>query len=127
MKKHQLNGTIYYCPVDLTLSVIGGRWQGLIFWNLREGPKRFNEIKRALVTINDKMLSQSLKKLVENNVLRRKSYNTIPPKVEYSLTQAGKKLLPVFELMKDWGEKANEKAIMKDRLRGLDKCLVRGR
>lgn len=105
MKKYHLNGTIYYCPVDLTLSVIGGRWQGLIFWTLRKGPIRFNEIKRTLVTINDKMLSQTLKKLVEQGVVHRESYNSIPPKVEYSLTQKGIELLPVFELMQDWGEK----------------------
>lgn len=107
MKKYQLNGTIYYCPVDLTLSVIGGRWQGLVIYALRTEAKRYNEIKRALVTINDKMLSQTLKKLVEQGVLYRKSYNEIPPKVEYSLTEKGKELIPIFSLMDKWGEKEN--------------------
>ena len=107
MKKYQLNGTIYYCPVDLTLSVIGGRWQGLVVWTLRTESKRFNEIKRSLVTINDKMLSQTLKKLVAQGVLNRKSYDSIPPKVEYSLSPKGKELLPVFELMQEWGEENN--------------------
>jgi len=105
MKKYYLNGMIYYCPVDLTLSVIGGRWQGLIIWTLRDETKRFNEIKRSLVTINDKMLSQTLKKLVEQGILNRKSHNSIPPKVEYSLSELGKQLLPVFILMQQWGEK----------------------
>ncbi len=103
MKTYKLNGTIYYCPVDLTLSVIGGRWQGLIMWALQEKPMRFNEIKRELVTINDKMLSQTLKKLVEQEVLNRESFNEIPPKVEYSLTEKGKKLQPIFKLMAEWG------------------------
>lgn len=103
MKKYHLNGTIFYCPVDLTLSVVGGRWKGLIIWTLREEPKRFNELKRLLVTINDKMLSQTLKKLVEQGVVNRKSYNEIPPKVEYSLTEMGKELLPIFILMQKWG------------------------
>ena len=58
MKTYHLNGAIYYCPADLTLSVIGGRWPGLIVWALKDEVKRFNEIKRSLVTINDKMLSQ---------------------------------------------------------------------
>ena len=107
METYHLNGTIYYCPVDLTLSVIGGRWQGLIIWTLRDETLRFNEIKRRLVTINDKMLSQSLKKLVEQGVLTRKSYNSIPPKVEYSLSQEGKELLPIFELMQRWGAENN--------------------
>jgi DNA-binding HxlR family transcriptional regulator len=106
MKTYQLNGTIYYCPVDLTQSVIGGRWQGLVIYLLREKAKRFNEIKRELVTINDKMLSQTLKKLVEQEILNRKSYNEIPPKVEYSLTEKGKKLLPIFTQMEKWGNEA---------------------
>ena len=108
MKTYQLNGTIYYCPVDLTLSVVGGRWKGLIIWALREEKTlRFNELKKRLVTINDKMLSQTLKLLVEQNILIRKSYNEIPPKVEYSLSDAGKELLPILFLMQDWGEKNN--------------------
>ena len=105
MERYNLNGTFFYCPVDLTLSVIGGRWKGLIIWNLKEHPKRFNELKRTLVTINDKMLSQSLKDLVEHGVVNRKSYNTIPPKVEYSLTEEGKKILPIMQQMNDWGKK----------------------
>ncbi|MCK5028130.1 MAG: helix-turn-helix transcriptional regulator [Bacteroidales bacterium] len=105
MERYNLNGTFFYCPVDLTLSVIGGRWKGLIIWNLKEQSKRFNELKRTLVTINDKMLSQSLKDLVEHGVVNRKSYNTIPPKVEYSLTKEGEKILPIMQQMNDWGKK----------------------
>ncbi len=108
MKIYQLNRAIFYCPVDLTLSVIGGRWQGLIIWTLRKSPQRFNEIKRSLVTINDKMLSQTLKKLVEEEVISRKPYNEFPPKVEYSLTEKGNQLLPIFELMEKWGEMNNK-------------------
>jgi len=81
------------------------RWKGLIIWTLRsEGSLRFNEIKRRLVTINDKMLSQTLKQLAGQNIIIRKSYNEIPPKVEYSLSDMGKQLLPIFELMQEWGE-----------------------
>jgi len=108
MKKYKLNGTIYYCPVDLSLSVVGGRWPGLILWAIREKPKRFNEIKRELVTINDKMLSQTLKKLVEQGVVYRESYNEMPPKVEYSLTETGNKLLPILRLMEKWGKDNTE-------------------
>ena len=108
MKTYKLNGTIYYCPVDLTLSVIGGRWPGLIMWSLRDSTKRFNEIKRELVTINDKMLSQTLKKLVEQGVLNRESFNEVPPKVEYSLTDTGKEILPILYMMQDWGNSNTE-------------------
>lgn len=105
MKRYALDGTYFYCPVDLTLSVIGGRWKGLVFWNLREGPKRYGEIKKILVGINDKMLSQVLKELEKAGIVSRKVYEVIPPKVEYALTKEGKKLLPVMQLMSEWGGK----------------------
>lgn len=105
MKRYNLDGTFFYCPVDLTLSVIGGRWKGLVFWNLREGPKRYGEMKKILVGINDKMLTQVLRELEKNGVVSRKVYEVIPPKVEYSLTNEDKKLLPVMKLMSNWGEK----------------------
>jgi hypothetical protein len=104
MKRYKLDGTFFYCPVDLTLSVIGGRWKGLVFWNLREGPKRFGVLKKTLVGINDKMLSQVLKELEKSNIVHRKVYEQTTPKVEYSLTKEGEALLPVMQLMADWGE-----------------------
>lgn len=109
MKRYELNGTFFYCPVDLTLSVIGGRWKGLVFWNLRDGSKRYGEMKKALVGINDKMLSQVLKELESCGVINRKVYDVIPPKVEYSLTKEGKKLMPVMKEMSDWGGKFEKK------------------
>lgn len=105
MKRYKIDGTFFYCPVDLTLSVIGGRWKGLVFWNLREGPKRYGELKKILVGINDKMLTQVLRELERHDVISRKVYEVIPPKVEYTLTKEGKKLLPVMQLMETWGNK----------------------
>lgn len=105
MKRYKLDGTFYYCPVDLTLSVIGGRWKSLVFWNLRDGVKRYGELKKILVGINDKMLSQVLKELGKSGIVQRKVYEVIPPKVEYSLSKEGKKLLPVMQLMSEWGAK----------------------
>jgi DNA-binding HxlR family transcriptional regulator len=91
--------------VDLTLSVIGGRWRGLVFWNLRDGTKRFGELKKLLVGINDKMLTQVLRELESNGIVSREVHQVIPPKVEYTLTEEGKKLLPVMQLMSEWGSK----------------------
>ncbi len=105
MKRYKLDGAFYYCPVDLTLSVIGGRWKGLVFWNLRNGPKRYGELKKILVGINDKMLAQVLRELERSGVVSRKVFEVIPPKVEYTLTSEGEKLLPVMQLMSVWGEK----------------------
>lgn len=105
MQRYNLNGTFYYCPVDLTLQIVGGRWKGIVLWNLRDGKKRFSELKRILVTINDKMLSQVLRELEEQGVVDRKVHEVLPPKVEYSLTKEGKKLLPIMQAMSDYGGK----------------------
>jgi DNA-binding HxlR family transcriptional regulator len=105
IKRYNLDGTFFYCPVDLTLSVIGGRWKGLVFWNLRDGARRYGELKKILIGINDKMLSQVLKELEKSGVVERKVFEVMPPKVEYSLSEEGKKLLPVMRLMSEWGGK----------------------
>jgi DNA-binding HxlR family transcriptional regulator len=105
MNRYTLNGAFYYCPVDLTLQIVGGRWKGIVIWNLRDGKKRFSELKRSLVTINDKMLSQVLRELETQGVVARKVYEIVPPKVEYSLTREGEKLLPIMQAMSDYGAK----------------------
>lgn len=105
MKRYKLNGTFYYCPVDLTLQIVGGRWKGIVIWNLRENKLRFSALKKALVTINDKMLSQVLKELEVQGIVSRKVYELVPPKVEYALTKEGKKLLPIMQSMNDYGQK----------------------
>ena len=105
MKRYKIDGAFYYCPVDLTLSVIGGRWKSLVFWNLRDGTKRFGELKKILVGVNDKMLTQVLRELEQSGIVNRKVHQVVPPKVEYTLTSEGKKLLPVMKLMESWGEK----------------------
>ena len=105
MKRYILDGTYFYCPVDLTLHIVGGRWKGIVIRNLRDGKKRFSELKRILVTINDKMLSQVLKELEMQGVVSRKDYQVVPPKVEYSLTEEGRKLLPVMQAMNEYGSK----------------------
>jgi DNA-binding HxlR family transcriptional regulator len=105
MKRYKLKGVFYYCPVDLTLQIVGGRWKGIVIWNLREQKMRYGELKKVLVTINDKMLSQVLKELEEQGVVSRKVYEVVPPRVEYSLTKEGKKLLPIMQAMNDYGVK----------------------
>jgi DNA-binding HxlR family transcriptional regulator len=105
MKRYKLDGTFYYCPVDLTLSVIGGRWKGLVFWNLRDGAQRYGALKKTLVGINDKMLSQVLKDLEHSGIVKRTVLAEMPPKVSYELTEEGQKLLPVMQMMSEWGDK----------------------
>lgn len=105
MAKYKLNGTFYYCPVDLTLQIVGGRWKGIVIWNLRDGSLRFSELKRRLVTINDKMLAQVLRDLEGLNVVQRTVVEVTPPKVTYCLTAEGIQLLPIMQEMNNYGAK----------------------
>jgi DNA-binding HxlR family transcriptional regulator len=104
MKRYELNGTYFYCPVDLTLHIVGGRWKGIVIWNLRDGSKRFSELKRNLVVINDKMLSQVLKELESQGIVSRKVHEILPPKVEFSLTAEVERILPIMQDMSDYGQ-----------------------
>jgi DNA-binding HxlR family transcriptional regulator len=92
------------CPVEATLEVIGGRWKVLILRELMPGVRRFNELHRSLCGITQKMLTQQLRELEEDDLVHREVYLQVPPKVEYSLTPTGRTLEPVLEAMHYWGE-----------------------
>lgn len=99
------------CPVAYTLSVLGGKWKWLIIYILsEEGTLRYGELRRNLPGITHKMLSQQLKELETDQLIDRKEYHQIPPKVEYSLTEKGQSLVPILDLMCDWGEANRLKA-----------------
>jgi DNA-binding HxlR family transcriptional regulator len=104
---NQLNkkGMISLCPVSYTLEKIGGRWKPLILYNLRDGKKRYSELKKAMPLISEKMLIQQLKELEKDNLVMRKAMPVIPPHVEYSLTKNGKEIGPVLNAMAIWGIK----------------------
>lgn len=93
------------CPVSFTLDKIGGRWKPLIMWNLRNGEKRYSELKKAIPTITEKMLIQHLKQLESDNLVKRKVVEIMPPHVEYQLSKSGKELLPALNSMAAWGMK----------------------
>ena len=92
-----------YCPVAATLELIGGKYKALILWHLSEGTLRFSELQKAVNTATAKMLTQQLRELEANMLIHREVFPVIPPKVEYSLTELGKSLLPVLAAMRDWG------------------------
>ena len=94
-----------YCAVDYAFQRIGGKYKGRILWVLREGCLRYGELNRAVVGITPKMLTQTLKELEADELITRKVYLEVPPKVEYSLTDTGKELIPFISQMKIWGEK----------------------
>lgn len=96
----------YKCPVEYTLNTIGGKWKPLILWSLAVNKvQRYGELKRSINGITHKMLSQQLKDLEKKELVFRKQYNQVPPKVEYWLTDRGKTVIPILEAMCKWGQK----------------------
>ncbi|HWR10090.1 helix-turn-helix domain-containing protein [Sporomusa sp.] len=92
--------------VAYTLSVVGGKWKWIILAILfQNGVQRYGQIKKSIAAITHKMLSQQLKELEAEQLIHRKEYQQIPPKVEYSLTEKGKTLIPILQFMADWGTK----------------------
>lgn len=91
------------CPVGITLELIGGKYKALILWHLSGGKMRFSELRKAISSATPKMLTQQLRELESQNLIHREVYPVIPPKVEYSLTELGKSLMPVLIAMRDWG------------------------
>ena len=94
----------YQCSMELTLALIGGKWKALILWHLSEKTLRYSELKKTLPKVTPKMLTQQLRELEDSGLVKRFIYTQIPPKVEYSLTQAGKSLLPILDTMCKWGQ-----------------------
>ncbi len=92
------------CPVATTVSLIGSKWKLLIIRNLKERPWRFNELQRSLEGVSQKVLTDSLRQMVDDGLVERKDFKTNPPRVEYSLSKLGKDLLPVIGEMAKFGE-----------------------
>ena len=97
------------CPVNIALGVIGGKWRLLIIFQIGNEKRRFGKLKRLIPQISEKMLIQELKNLTKAGILNRKAYPEIPPKVEYSLTIQGQKILPIIDQIKDFGSELIEK------------------
>lgn len=91
------------CPVETTLELIGGKYKALILWRLSENTLRFSELRKAITNATPKMLTQQLRELESQNLIHREVFPVIPPRVEYSLTELGKSLMPVLVAMRDWG------------------------
>lgn len=96
------------CLVSYAMEKIGGYWKPIIIYHLSSGSKRYSELKRAIPSITEKMLIQHLKQLEADNLVIREAKPVVPPFVTYSLTNAGKGLLPVMEAMAVWAFKDKE-------------------
>jgi len=91
------------CPMVLIQDMISGKWKILILWYLSYKKLRFSDIQRKLPNVSQKVLSRQLKSLEEDNLIHRKVYPDVPIKVEYSLTDTGKKMVPILEMMHKFG------------------------
>lgn len=96
------------CPVAEALKIIGGKWTLQIVHEIGFEKRRFGALKRLIPAISEKMLIQELKKLIDFNILERKAYKEIPPRVEYSITEFGKEIFPIIEQIKVFGRKTIE-------------------
>jgi DNA-binding HxlR family transcriptional regulator len=93
------------CSVEITLALLGNKWKVLILRELFKGTKRFGELSRGLPGISQKMLTQQLRQMEKDNLVKRKIYAEVPPRVEYSLTEIGTSLSPILDAMHKWGSK----------------------
>lgn len=104
MPEFSFKGKNFNNPVELSLDIIGGKWKMPIIWRLKDGEKRYGEIRRSLPKVTHKMLTQQLRELEQDEIIKRKVYQEVPPKVEYSLTLLGESVIPVIDLLREWGE-----------------------
>ena len=98
------NSDKYNCPVDATIDLIGGKYKAVILWHLIEERKRFSELKRLIPKATEKMLIQQLRELERVGLIIRTVYPVVPPKVEYSLSDFGRTIIPILQAMCSWGE-----------------------
>lgn len=92
------------CAVEAALQYIDGKWKGVILYHLLSGTLRFNEIRRAIPSVTQRMLTNQLRELEADGLVERTVYAQVPPKVEYSLTARGRTLQPVLSALKAWGD-----------------------
>jgi DNA-binding HxlR family transcriptional regulator len=103
MSRKQRHEKYIDCPVEAALDIIGGKWKPVILLNLEEATRRFNELRRLMPNITQRMLTHQLRELEADGIVHRKIYPQVPPKVEYSLTELGRTLTPVLFALREWG------------------------
>ncbi|NAY90903.1 transcriptional regulator [Muricauda sp. JGD-17] len=103
MPKFISNNKVYYTPVEYVLSKVGGTYKMPLLWRLKDQGKRFSELKNSFERISDRMLSKSLKELVDDQFLAKKVFAEIPVRVEYHITEKGKRAIPIISSLRDYG------------------------
>ncbi len=105
----KMDGKTYHCAMDITMDYIGGKWKTVVLWYLRNKTMRFGEIRKQIPEITEKMLSLQLKALEDDGLVKREVFAEVPLRVEYSLTEFGKTLIPVLDAIAKWGRDLGEK------------------
>ncbi len=102
------------CPVEVTLDLIDGKWKGVILYHLQDGRLRFGELRKRLPGITQRMLTKQLRALEQDDLIIRKVYAEVPPRVEYELSETGLRLRPVIDALRAWGEdhRARQSAVV---------------
>lgn len=91
------------CPVETTLNLIGGKYKALILWHLAKGTLRYSELQKAVSFATPRILTNQLREMENQKLITRTVYPVVPPKVEYSMTELGRSLMPILTAMRDWG------------------------
>ena len=105
LRQNKLHCKNYTSEIEITIEILSGKWVVLLLTHLgEEKVVRFNAFRKVFPDITQKMLSQQLKKLEDNKIVKKKIYQEVPPKVEYSLTPEGEKLIPILDAMQEWGQ-----------------------
>lgn len=97
------------CGMAYTLNLIGGRWKPSILWRLVQGTLRYSQLRVALPNISERILILQLRELEKDGLVERIVYREVPPKVEYALTELGRSMKPVLQILSDWGEEHRPK------------------
>lgn len=105
----KMHGKTYHCALDITMDYIGGKWKSVVLWYLRNKTMRFGELRKQIPDITEKMLSLQLKSLEDAGLVKRKVFAEVPLRVEYSLTDFGKTVVPVLEAIAKWGRTLGER------------------
>jgi DNA-binding HxlR family transcriptional regulator len=95
--------TAYHCPIEATIHLIGGKYKALILWHLIGQTLRFNELRKRIPQATPKMLTQQLREMEKDGLIVRTVYPVVPPKVEYALSDFGQSLVPILDVMCNWG------------------------
>lgn len=104
MQTKERNTENKICPLEIAVNTISGKWKIPIVWQINEGKKRPSEFLRGIAKVDRRVLNQQLNEMVEDGILTKQSFNELPPRVEYSLTETGMQLVEILWKLNDWGK-----------------------